>query len=172
MSDINLEKQEILNEEQNVATGLVEDTDYEPQEDGNILMAIVGGLISSVVVASLWALITVSAEKQWAIMAIFAGLAVGCVVHHLAKGRSLQIAIIGGFFALLSCVLGDFFTNVGFIARYEEMEYFTTLSLIDFSLFFEITFAEFDFISLLFYGIASYEGFVICNSKNSDSSDE
>jgi hypothetical protein len=38
--------------------------------------------------------------------------------------------------------------------------------MIDNAYFFEIAFSEFDFFSLIVYGIAAYEGFAICYNSN------
>ena len=166
MSDYDFDKLNRVIEGQEVPSTSDENNAPPPQQEGNLVLAILGGLLSSVLVASLWALITVNAQKQWMIMGIFAGLAVGFVVHMMARGRSLPISIVGGLFSLLSCVLGDFFTNVGFIAQNDGLEYFQTLSMIDFAYFFDMAFIDFDFFSLIVYGIAAYEGFAICNKTD------
>ena len=166
MTEYDLDKLNRVIEGQEAPSEVEDEVNFDTQIEGNLLLAIVGGLLSSVLVASLWALITVNAQKQWMIMGIFAGLAVGFVVHFMSRGRTLKISIIGGLFALLSCVLGDFFTNVGFIAQNENLGYFETLSMIDFTYFFEIAFADFDFFSFIVYGIAAYEGFAICNKAD------
>lgn len=137
--------------------------EIQPQR-GSVVLAVIGGVLSSIAIASLWALITVNAERQWVIMGIFAGLIVGYCVHLMARGRSLAISIIGGLFALFSCILGDYLSNVGFIAQNEGVEYFQALSMVDNTYFFEIAFLDFDFFSLIVYGIAAYEGFIICNN--------
>jgi len=166
MSEYDFEKLDRVIEGQETFYNPENNDDFVPHQESNLFLAIIGGLLSSVLVASLWALITVNAQKQWVIMGIFAGLAVGYIVHLMGRGRSLPISIVGGFFALLSCVFGDYFTNVGFIAQNEGLEYFQALSMIDNTYFFEIAFADFDFFSLIVYGIAAYEGFAICNNSD------
>lgn len=163
MSEYDLDKLNRIIEGKETPSEANEDSNYVSQEKGNLFLAIIGGLLSSVLVSGLWALITVNAQKQWMIMGIFAGLAVGFVVRLVSRGRSLSVSIVGGVFALIACMLGDYFTNVGFIAQSEELGYFETLSMIDNAYFFEIAFADFDFFSLIVYGIAAYEGFAICN---------
>lgn len=167
MVDYDFEKLNRVIEEQEVTPNSDENNDYMSQQGENLVYAIIGGLLSSVLIASLWALITVNAQKQWMVMGIFAGMAVGYVVHFMGKGRTIPISVIGGLFALLSCVLGDYLTNVGFIAQEEGLAYFETLSMIDNTFFFEIAFADFDFFSLIVYGIAAYAGFQICYKTDS-----
>ena len=167
MADYDFETLNRVIDGQEAPSDTNENSNYKPQQEGNLVLAIIGGLLSSVLIASLWALITVNAQKQWVIMGIFAGLAVGYVVHLIGRGRTIPISVIGGLFALLSCVFGDYFTNVGFIAQEEGLAYFETLTMIDNTYFFEIAFADFDFFSLIVYGIAAYEGFAICYNTES-----
>ncbi|GJG34436.1 hypothetical protein PRMUPPPA20_25450 [Xylanibacter ruminicola] len=167
MANYDFEKLNRVIEGQEVPSNAEDNSNYIPQQEGNLVFAIIAGLLSSVLIASLWALITVNAQKQWMIMGILAGFAVGYVVHLIGRGRTIPISLIGGFFALLSCVLGDYFTNVGFIAQEEGLAYFETLTMIDNTYFFEIAFADFDFFSLIVYGIAAYEGFAICYKTDS-----
>lgn len=143
-------------------------TTIEENRDGNIVAALLGGLFSCIAVSSIWALITVNAEKQWLLMGIFAGLAVGWFVKTVSGGNNSTVGFIGALFALLSCVLGDFLTNVGFIAQYEDMEYFQTLGSINFSYFFEVAFLDFDFFSIIIYGLAAIEGWVCGRGLNKD----
>lgn len=164
MADYDFEKLDRIIEGQEAPSIPNEEGDFSPRQEGNLLLAIIGGLLSSILVASLWALITVNAQAQWVIMGIVAGLVVGYIVHLMARGRNLSISIVGGFFALLSCVLGDYLTNVGFIAQSEGLGYFEALSMINNAYFFEIAFLDFNFFSLIVYGIAAYEGFAICNN--------
>lgn len=166
MSEYDFEKLDRIIDGQEVPYDSDESNNYVPQQKGNLLLAIIGGLLSSILVASLWAWITVNAQKQWVIMGIFAGLIVGYTVHLMGRERTLPISLVGGVSALLSCVFGDYFTNIGFIAQNEGLRYFETLSMIDNAYFFEIAFAEFDFFSLIVYGIAAYEGFAICNNSD------
>ena len=146
-------------------------TESIPEEEireGNIIAAILAGLFSCIAVSTLWALITVNAEKQWLYMGIIAGLAVGWFVKVASGGNNNTIGFIGAIFALLSCVLGDFLTNVGFLAQSEGMAYFQTLGALDFSYFFEIAFIDFDFFSFIIYGLAAIEGWVCGRGLNKD----
>ena len=140
----------------------------ETVREGNVSAALLAGLFSCIAVASVWAFISVNAEKQWLYMGIFAGLAVGWLVKIVSGGNNNTIGCIGAFFALLSCALGDFLTNVGFIAKSEELTYFQTLGALNFSYFFEIVFLDFDFFSFIIYGLATIEGWVFGRGLNKD----
>ena len=165
MSEYDIDK---LNNPTENAIKTTDSTVVEEVREGNVLAALLAGFFSCIAVSSVWALITVNAEKQWLLMGIFAGLAVGWSVKIVSGGNNSTIGIIGAFFALLSCVLGDFLTNVGFIAKSEGMTYFQTLGALDFSYFFEIAFLDFDFFSVIIYGLAAIEGWVCGRGLNKD----
>lgn len=165
MSEYNIDKLNNFTENDNITT---DPAIMEEGRKGNVLAALLAGLFSCIVVSSVWALITVNAEKQWLFMGVFAGLAVGWFVKIVSGGNNSTIGVIGAFFALFSCVLGDFLTNIGFIAKNEGMTYFQTLGTLDFSYFVEIAFLDFDFFSIMIYGLAAIEGWVFGRELNKD----
>jgi hypothetical protein len=129
----------------------------------NLPFAIIASLSSAIVMAILWAAITVTTKYQIGYMAIAVGFAVGFAVRFTGKGIDKIYGIIGAIGALLGCVLGNFLSQVGFIAQDPEIEmsYFEGLKflLTDMRLTFEIMKETFSPIDLLFYGIAIYEGY-------------
>lgn len=129
------------------------------QEHGTISGAIVCGSIAAVAAAAIWALITVSLEKQWVWMAIGAGVAVGYAIKIWAKRESISYGIVGAVFTLVACILGDFFTNVGFIASEESLGFFETLGSLDPAYYVEIAFIQFDFFSFIMYAVGAYVAF-------------
>ncbi|MEQ6122474.1 hypothetical protein [Reichenbachiella sp. MALMAid0571] len=121
--------------------------------------AIIGGFSLSVISALIWAVVTVATEYQIGYMAIGVGFLVGMGVRFFGAGVDQVYGLIGGFFALLGCLLGNLFSQVGFIADVQTLGYLDTLMLLNMEtiqLIFEESFAPID---LLFYGIAVYEGY-------------
>ena len=55
--------------------------------------------------------------------------------------------------------LGNFFSIIGFVANAQELGYWETLNLFDYSQVVSIMTEIFNPIDLLFYGIAAYEGY-------------
>ena len=125
--------------------------------------AIIASAVSAIVMAVLWAAITVGIEYQIGYMAIAVGFVVGFAVRFAGKGIDKIYGIIGAAGALLGCVLGNFLSQVGFIAQDPEIEmsYFQVLQLLltDIPLTIEIMKETFSTIDLLFYGIALYAGY-------------
>ena len=140
----------------------------EPQKNGNIPLAVIAGIISSVIVANVWAAICINAEKQWIWMGIIAGIVVGWCVRIVSGGNNTTIGLIGASFAFLSCFMGDFFTNLGFIAQQEGVGFFDALTMFDYSTLFEVQFADFGIFSVIVYGIAAIKGYTFGMGKNAD----
>jgi len=125
--------------------------------------AILASLGSAIVVAILWAVITVVTERQIGYMAIAVGFIVGFAVQFMGKGIDKIYGIIGAVGAVLGCVLGNFLSQVGFIAIDPEigLSYFQALRVLvsDMQLTVGIMKETFSPIDLLFYGIAIYTGY-------------
>lgn len=120
-----------------------------------ILVSFSVGLIG----AFLWAAITVATEFQIGYMAIAIGAAVGYSLRLVGKGIDPVFGILGAIIAIISCLLGNIFSLIGFVAHSEGLGYLDTLLLIDYSLIPSAMAENFSPIDLLFYGIAGYEGY-------------
>lgn len=142
----------------------IDDTKFERYMAGlkleqNLAMAVAAGMISAVVMGLLWAAITVITNYQIGFMAIAVGLAVGFSVKYMGKGFDQIFGIVGGGFAFFGCLLGNFFSIVGFIADSEGLGYFETYALIDWTMIPDLMMDTFSGMDLLFYGLAIYEGY-------------
>ncbi len=125
----------------------------------NYSKALTVGTIVGLVGGLLWGMITVASGYQIGYMAIAIGAGVGMSMRYVGKGIDQIFGITGGIIALLSCLLGNFFSIIGFIAQAEGIGYMDTLLLFDFSTLLPIMQETFSPMDLLFYGIAAYEGF-------------
>jgi hypothetical protein len=121
--------------------------------------AVATGIIVGIVGALLWGTITVVSGFQIGYMAIAIGAGVGFSMRFAGKGIDQVFGITGGAIALLSCLLGNFFSIIGFIANIEGLGYFETLNLFDYGQLIPIMTETFSVIDLLFYGIAACEGY-------------
>ena len=129
----------------------------------NLLFAIIASFGTAIVMAALWAVVTVITQWQIGYMAIAVGFAVGFAVRYAGKGVDQVYGVIGAIGALFGCILGNFFTQVGFIAEDPEFidSYFEIAKILlsDMSLTMEIMIESFHIIDLLFYGIAISTGY-------------
>jgi len=127
----------------------------------SIPFAILGGLMASIVGAVIWAAITTATGYQIGFMAIGIGLLVGYAVNFFGKGMTMPFAVIGAFFALFGCLLGNFLTILFAFSQVEDSSILVVLVafVTSPSLVFEMMKETFSPIDLLFYGIAVYEGY-------------
>lgn len=120
---------------------------------------IIGGTMAALFSALIWAAITVATEYQIGYMAIVVGLVVGLSVRFFGAGIDPIFSFIGAVLSLVSCLLGNLFSQIGFIAQMEGIGYFETLTFLNLDIIISIYAESFSPIDLLFYGIATYEGF-------------
>jgi hypothetical protein len=125
----------------------------------NLPLGIAGGAGAAIVGAAVWALVTVGTGYQIGWMAVGVGFLVGYSIRFFGKGLDNVFGIIGGAFALVGCLLGNFFSLVGFAAKSENIDVISILFSIDYSLVPDIMIEAFSPMDLLFYGIAVYEGY-------------
>ena len=128
-----------------------------PHQD--LVFAIIGGLSVAIIGAMLWAVITVSTQFQIGYMAVAVGFIVGIGVRYFGAGIDQIFGIVGAIMALIGCLLGNLFTQVGFIAEAESMGYFEILAYLNIDTILAIYSESFSPIDILFYGIAVFEGY-------------
>lgn len=125
----------------------------------NLPLAITGGILVGLVGAVLWAMITVATGWQIGYMALAIGAGVGYTIRYLGQGIDQVFGISGAVIAVLSCIIGNFLGVLGFISDSEGLSYFDTLLFFDYSYTFQLLSETAQFMDLVFYGIAGYEGY-------------
>ena len=125
----------------------------------NLVYAVIGGSLLAFICALIWAAITVSTEYQIGFMAVGVGLVVGIGIRYFGAGIDKIFGYVGALLALIACLLGNLFSQVGFIAAAQQLGYFETLTYLDPGIIFLVLQESFNPIDLLFYGIAVYEGY-------------
>lgn len=121
------------------------------------------GITSSIAVgiigAVIWSAITVSTGYQIGYMAIAIGAAVGITMRYFGKGIDQIFGVSGAIIAILSCVLGNFFSIIGFVSNSQNLSYLEVLNLFDYAQLIPIMTETFSFMDVFFYGIAAVEGY-------------
>ena len=138
---------------------LSKDNVSELKNEQNFPKAIIAGIAAGIVGALLWGAITVKTGYQIGFMAIGVGALVGLCIRFVGKGMDQKFGLVGGGIALLSCLIGNLFSIVGFIATSENMEYLEVVELIGMSDLLSIMMESFEIVDILFYAIAAYEGY-------------
>lgn len=125
----------------------------------NLPMAIIGGCIAAVVVALLWAIITVTTGFQMAYMAVCVGFFVGYTVRYNGRGMDTVFGIAGIIIVILGCLLGNFFSLIGFVAQEHNLSYLYVFRMIDSYKVPAAFIKTFNPLDILFYSIAIFEGY-------------
>ena len=160
------ETQETLQEEQNEA---IEETTVDTKKlealraqlrpEQNLLMGTLGGFTGAILGAFVWAGITVATGYVYAYAAVVIGYLVGTGMRILGKGIDPIFGYVGAILSLLGCLLGNFFSLVHYISKEVEATYMQMLASIDYSLVPDLLWQTSDFMTLIFYGFAVYEGY-------------
>ncbi len=127
-----------------------------------IPLAIIVGLVASIVAASLWAAATFVTGYQLVFMPIGIGLIVGYAVRLLGKGNNVLFGVIGAVFTLAGCFLGHFLSMSAAAAAARNTSVFAILfavlgSKIDVEFFAE----SFSVTELVLYALAASIAFVL-----------
>ena len=135
----------------------IEQLDDQP----NLFMGLIGGVIAMLVGAIVWGAITYFTEYQIGWMAIGVGFLVGVAIRFFGKGKTMIFGISGAVLALLGCLLGNLMFYSGVIAREEGASFLEVFFffLITPAAAMEVFTIAFDFRDVFFYAIAAYVGF-------------
>jgi antitoxin component YwqK of YwqJK toxin-antitoxin module len=128
-------------------------------ENQRFMDALTGGLLTAVLCAVLWAMITVASKTQIGIMAIGIGFAVGFAVRRFGRGVTRRFAVLGAALSLAACIGGNLLTVVGLIAEEAGIGYFHVLSSIGLAGLLSAMAGSLDAYDVLFYLLAVYTGY-------------
>ena len=149
--------------ESNVAAANIEEIQKREKEqlllNQNLPFGVVAGILAGLIGAVLWAVITVSTEFQIGYMAIGIGFLVGFGMRTFGKGIEPIFGILGAIVSLASCILGNFFTIVGFVSKEDGTNPLQMLGYIDYSVVPSVMIESFQPMDILFYGIAVWAGY-------------
>lgn len=130
----------------------------------NFPVGILCGVVACLVGAIAWGLISVSTGYQMGYMAIGVGFLVGLAMR-MGKGVRPIFGMIGAALALLSCILGDYFSIVGYVAQEYGLSYMETLTSVPVADIASVLIDNLLSMTALFYGIAVYEGYKLSFSQ-------
>lgn len=131
----------------------------------NFPLGIVGGILASIFCIFAWALITVLTKYQITYMAIGVGFAVGFSIQKLGKGITPIYGVIGALLSLFTCFIGNIISSVCLIADELNYSYTDMFMSLDADTIVIIIKETFQFMDVVFYGIAIYTGY-ICSIKS------
>lgn len=125
----------------------------------NFPIGIAAGMVGALLGAVVWAFITVVSQFQIGWMAIGIGFLVGFAIRKFGKGLDKTYGYAGAALSLFGCLLGNLLAVCGMLAAEKNVSIFAVLASLDLQTvqtLMKVTFSPMD---LLFYGIATYEGY-------------
>lgn len=150
---------EVTFQRDEINTRLSEEKLNALKAEQNLPVAVFAGIFIGILAAIAWAFITVTTGYKVGIVAIGVGAAVGIGMRIFGKGIDPIFGICGAIIAVLSCFIGDLLSIVGLVAEAEELGFFETLSLFDYSQTFSIISEIASPMDFVFYAIAAAEGY-------------
>ncbi len=133
-------------------------TEEEMLAEENLPKGVLCAVVACIVGAVAWGLISVSTGRQIGVMPIAIGFMVGFAMRQ-GKGIRPIFGITGAALSLVSCILGDFLSIIGYISQDYDMGYFQVLAGVDYGEIFSILLKNVMSMTALFYGFALYEGY-------------
>lgn len=130
------------------------------EDQPNLLMGLIGGVIAMLVSAVVWGAITYFTQYQIGWMAIGVGFLVGFAIKFFGRGKTLIFGVCGAGLALIGCLLGNLMFYSGVIAREQGMPFLEVFFLLlqTPAAAVEVFTLAFDFRDILFYVLAAYAG--------------
>ncbi|MCE5294876.1 MAG: hypothetical protein LLF94_09745 [Chlamydiales bacterium] len=110
------------------------------------------------VMVALWAYVTYYTGYQIGWVAVGMGCGIGLVMRFFGEG-SVIYGVLGAVLSFVACYLGNLLNVVLCIAFSERMPILEVMQVIKFKELMKIYIDNFQFMDLVFYCIAIYEGF-------------
>ena len=133
----------------------------------NFPMAVLGGVLASIICVFIWTIITVATKYQISYMAMGVGVAVGFTIQKFGKGLTPVYGILGAGLALIACFCGNIISYTCFIAdQYESYSYLEAISNLNWDISMSIAIETFQPMDVLFYGLAIYTGYMFSIKRN------
>ena len=131
------------------------------RSEQSMLTGLLGGLVGATLGAAGWALITVTTEREFALVAIGVGLLVGFAVRIAGKGMEPRFGVMGAILAIAGCLVGKLLTIAIIISNAQQVPIAEMILVMvtDPASTVEVLTMTFDPMDFLFYGIAIYEGY-------------
>ena len=129
------------------------------RQEQNLIVGALAGFIAALAGAAVWAGITVATEYQIGWIAIGVGFVVGMAIRVSGKGIDQVFGIIGAVMSLVGVALGNLFIIIYFTAVNFDISMTDIMSQMTVADIFGVLRDTFEFMDILFYGLALYFGY-------------
>jgi hypothetical protein len=129
------------------------------REEQNLVMGFLYGLFAALAGAAVWAGATIATGYQVGWLAVGIGFVVGIAVRAGGKGIDQVYGVVGGVLSLFGCALGNLLTVAWFVSQEYGVPIPEVLEGMDPAMAIEMMASSFQWMDLLFYGLAVYFGY-------------
>lgn len=131
------------------------EADYFPEK--KLLLGGFAGLAAAIIGAIIWAVVTVTTKYQIGFMALGVGALVGFAMRIGNGGKSFSI--LAALLALFGCILGNYFSLLGFASTEQHVGFFTMMHDVDPAKVLSAMWEDLMSMSIVFYALAAYEAY-------------
>lgn len=132
---------------------------FELRGEQNYVAGTLAAVAAGLVGAAIWAGVTVATKYQIGWLALGIGFMVGAANRALGKGMDKHFGITGAVIALLSVALGNLLSIFGLLSEQMGLPFTSILTGFDYSQTLTVMQQTFTPMDLIFYGIATWEGY-------------
>ena len=129
------------------------------RSEQSLAMGIFAGFFAAIAGAATWGLVTAYTGYQIGYMAIGVGFLVGFAVRVAGKGIDPSFGVVSAVLSLLGCVLGNLWTMTYFLAANQGVPFLKAVAQLNPDIAVNIMVSTFNYMDILYYGLALYFGF-------------
>ena len=129
------------------------------RSEQSLAMGIFAGFFAAIAGAAVWGLVTAYTGYQIGYMSIGVGFLVGFAVRIAGKGIDSSFGVVSAVLSLLGCVLGNLWTMTYFLAANQGVPFLTAVTQLKPDVAVNIMISTFNYMDVLFYGLALYFGY-------------
>jgi hypothetical protein len=131
---------------------------------GNVVLAIVAGLVAAAIGAGIWMAVEVTFKLQIGYVAIAIGALVGLAIRTLGHGTHVIYGVIGAVLTLVGCLGGEILSHLYLTSTAQQSMYDLARST-DYVQTVQGIFTKMDPIGYLIYGLGIFEGYKLSIAK-------
>ena len=120
----------------------------------NFQVAVISGIIATILAAGIYAVIAVVAGYAVSFMAIGVGVLVGITIQYLGRGIESKFTVLASVLAVVGCVLGNVFAALILTARAARASASDVLSEITFGSLVDYAVSTFQLIDIVYWALA------------------
>ena len=125
---------------------------------GNVVLAIMAGLLAAAIGAGIWMGVEVSLNLKLGYVAIAIGALVGYAIRIAGHGSNPLYGVLGAVLTLAGCLGGEILSNL-YLASTAQQSMLSLAQSTDYVQMVQTIFTKMDPIGYIIYGIGIYEGY-------------